>query len=161
YEKSWPGVWEYATVRDVGKAAKDWPQINFVMYHAALRPFLETPDAALNELEQTGRIKWATDLAEIPTKLGVKNVYAEVGTAFALRGGATARSAGGWGGAPVRGPGAHLALGGTVCLGYAPRRGKIGALGRREIPEKMQRKRGFPPPGPADGLVKNAIFGTN
>src|SRR5207245_487812 len=34
YEKSWPGVWEYATVRDVGKAAKDWPQINFVMYHA-------------------------------------------------------------------------------------------------------------------------------
>src|SRR5438034_1395815 len=61
YEKSWPGVWEYATVRDVGKAAKDWPQINFVMYHAALRAFLETPSAALNEFEQTGRIKWATD----------------------------------------------------------------------------------------------------
>ena len=45
YEKSWPGVWEYATVEDVGKAAKDWPQLNFVMYHGALRPFLETPDA--------------------------------------------------------------------------------------------------------------------
>jgi len=41
YEKSWPGVWEYNTVWDVGKAAKDWPKINFVIYHAALRPFLE------------------------------------------------------------------------------------------------------------------------
>src|SRR5256886_6876976 len=28
YEKSWPGVWEYNTVWDVGQAAKDWPQVN-------------------------------------------------------------------------------------------------------------------------------------
>src|SRR5438093_1887688 len=68
YEKSWHGVWEYNTVWDVGQAAKDWPQVNFVIYHAALRSFLETPDAALAEFEQTGRIKWATDLAEIPAK---------------------------------------------------------------------------------------------
>ena len=26
YEKSWPDVWQYATVDDLGKAAKDWPQ---------------------------------------------------------------------------------------------------------------------------------------
>src|SRR5919109_187348 len=37
YEKSWPNVWEYATVSDLGKAAKDWPQLNFVIYHSALR----------------------------------------------------------------------------------------------------------------------------
>src|SRR5215510_4042335 len=83
YETSWPGVWEYASVRDLGKAAKDWPQIDFVIYHSALRPFLETPDAALAEFEQTGRIKWATDLAEIPAKYGVTNVYAEIGSSFA------------------------------------------------------------------------------
>src|SRR5262249_21982191 len=41
YEKSFAGVWEYATAWDVGKAAKDWPQLNFVVYHSALRPFLE------------------------------------------------------------------------------------------------------------------------
>ena len=40
YEKSWPGVWEYATAWDIGKAAKDWPQMTFVIYHAALRAFL-------------------------------------------------------------------------------------------------------------------------
>ena len=27
----------YADVRDVGKAAKDWPQLNFVIYHSAFR----------------------------------------------------------------------------------------------------------------------------
>src|SRR5207244_1521288 len=84
YEKSWPGVWEYNTVWDVGQAAKDWPQVNFVIYHAALRSFLETPDAALAEFDQTGRIKWATDLAEIPAKFGVTNVYGELGTADGL-----------------------------------------------------------------------------
>src|SRR4030095_4283728 len=83
YEKSWPNVGQYNTAWDVGQAAKDWPQINFVIYHAALRPFLESPDAALAEFDQTGRIKWATDLAEIPAKYGVKNVYGDIGTSFA------------------------------------------------------------------------------
>jgi hypothetical protein len=83
YEKSFAGVWEYATAWDIGKAAKDWPQMNFVIYHSALRPFLELPDQAWAEFESTGRIRWATDLAEIPQKFGVTNVYAELGTSFA------------------------------------------------------------------------------
>ena len=37
----------------------------------------------LAEFEQTGRIDWVTDLAEIPRKYGVSNVYAELGTCFA------------------------------------------------------------------------------
>ena len=37
YEKSFGGVWEYATAWDIGKAAKDWPQMNFVIYHSALQ----------------------------------------------------------------------------------------------------------------------------
>ena len=44
YKTSWPGLWEYATVSDLGKAAKDWPGINFVIYHSAMRPFIEIPD---------------------------------------------------------------------------------------------------------------------
>jgi hypothetical protein len=44
--------------------------MNFVIYHSALRPFLELPDKAWAEFVQTGRIRWATDLAEIPQKCG-------------------------------------------------------------------------------------------
>ena len=38
YETSFKGVWQYATVDDVPKAAQDWPEMNFVIYHSALRP---------------------------------------------------------------------------------------------------------------------------
>ena len=38
---------------DLPKAAKDWPQINFVIYHSALRAFLEDPDSELAELPLT------------------------------------------------------------------------------------------------------------
>ena len=32
-----PNLLPYADVRDVGKAAKDWPQLNFIVYHSAFR----------------------------------------------------------------------------------------------------------------------------
>jgi hypothetical protein len=35
--------------------------MTFVIYHSALRAFLELPDQAWAEFETTGRIKWATD----------------------------------------------------------------------------------------------------
>jgi uncharacterized protein len=123
YERTWPGVWEYATVRDVGKAAKDWPQLNFVMYHAALRPFQEPPSAALNEFERTGRIKWATDLAEIPSKFGVTNVYGEVGTAFATCATADPRFAAAFMGTLVRGLGADHVIWGSDSMNLAAAKG--------------------------------------
>jgi predicted TIM-barrel fold metal-dependent hydrolase len=161
YEKSWPEVWEYATVKDVGKAAKDWPRINFVMYHGALRNFLETPDAALAEFEQTGRIKWATDLAEIPDKFGVRNVYAEIGTAFATCAVANPRFAAAFIGTLVRGLGADHVVWGTDSVWYGSPQWQIEAMRRLEIPEDMRKKHGFAPLGPADGKVKTAIFSGN
>ncbi len=161
YEKSWPGVWEYATVADLGKAARDWPRINFVMYHAALRAFLEPPDAALAEFEQTGRIKWATDLAEIPARYGVRNVFAEIGTAFANSAVASPRFAAALIGTLVRGLGSDRVLWGTDSVWYGSPQWQIEAMRRLEIPEDMQKKHGFAALGPADGVVKSAIFAGN
>jgi predicted TIM-barrel fold metal-dependent hydrolase len=161
YEKSWPGVWEYATVNDLGKAARDWPQVNFVIYHAALRAFLEPPDAALAEFQQTGRIKWATDLAEIPAKYGVTNVYAEIGTAFANSAVANPRFAAALIGTLIRGLGADHVIWGTDSVWYGSPQWQIEAMRRLEIPEDMRRQHGFAPLGPADGLVKTAIFSGN
>ena len=161
YEKSWPGVWEYNTVWDLGQAAKDWPQINFVIYHSALRPFLEAPDAALAEFEQTGRIKWATDVAEIPAKYGVKNVYGELGTSFANSAVAKPRLAAALLGTLIRGLGADHVVWGTDSLWYGSPQWQIEGLRRLEIPEDMQKKHSFAPLGPADGIVKNAIFAGN
>jgi predicted TIM-barrel fold metal-dependent hydrolase len=161
YEKSWPGVWQYNTVWDVGQAAKDWPQINFVIYHAALRPFLETPEAALAEFESTGRIKWATDLAEIPSKYGVSNVYGEIGTAFANSAVANPKFAAAFLGTLVRGLGSDHVVWGSDSLWYGSPQWQIEALRRLEIPADMQKKHGFAPLGAPDGMVKTAIFSGN
>src|SRR5262249_50962221 len=36
-ETSFPNLLGYSNVADVGKAAKDWPQLNFIIYHSAYR----------------------------------------------------------------------------------------------------------------------------
>ena len=161
YEKSWPELWEHATASDVGKAARDWPQINFIIYHSAMRPFLELPDNALAEFESTGRIKWATDLAEIPAKFGVRNVYAELGTCFANSAVANPRLAAALLGTLVRGLGADHIVWGTDSVWYGSPQWQIEAMRRIEIPADMQKKHGFAPLGAADGLVKTAIFSGN
>ena len=80
----WPHLLAYADVRDVGKAAKDWPQLNFVIYHGGYRHAAGgRAEVAWEEFEKTGRVSWVSDLAEIPEKFGVTNVYADVGQLFA------------------------------------------------------------------------------
>ena len=161
YEQSWPGIWRYATVWDLGKAAHDWPQLTFVIYHSALRPFIELPDQSLAQFESTGRIDWVTDLAEIPAKFGVTNVYAELGTCFANTAVTHPRLAAAMLGTLIKGVGVDKVLWGTDSVWYGSPQWQIEALRRLEIPEDMQKKHGFAPLGPADGAVKNAIFAGN
>src|SRR5437762_13106350 len=55
-------------------------QISFIIYHGGYR-FAGggKVEDAWAQFEKTGRIEWVTDLAEIPSKHGVSNVYADVG----------------------------------------------------------------------------------
>ncbi len=82
-EKQYPNLRGFADVADVGQAAKDWPQLNFVIYHSAYRHVGGDPRVALAEFERTGRIAWTSDLADIPAQYGVNNVYGDVGQLFA------------------------------------------------------------------------------
>lgn len=161
YEKSWAGLWEYATAWDIGKAAKDWPQMNFVIYHAALRPFMEAPDEAWAEFETSGRMKWASDLAEIPQRFGVTNVYAEIGSAFANSAVAHPKFCAAFVGTLIKGMGVDHVLWGTDSVWYGSPQWQIEALRRLEIPEEMQKKYGFAPLGGPNSGVKQLIFGVN
>ena len=161
YQESWKGVWEYNTHVDIAKAAKDWPQMNFVIYHGCLRPFLEKPDQTLAEFEQSGTIDWSTQLSQIPQEHGVSNVYAELGTAFATCATANPRLAAALVGTFIKGMGADHVVWGTDSVWYGSPQWQIEALRRLEIPDDMQKKHGFAPLGSANGIVKNAIFGYN
>lgn len=161
YEKSWPEVWKHASAWDIGKAAKDWPDMNFIIYHACLRPAFELPDQTLAEFEATGEIKWASDLARIPEEYGVDNVYADLGTCFANSATANPRFAAALLGTLIKGLGEDHVVWGTDSVWYGSPQWQIEAMRRLEIPEDMQKKHGFAPLGPADGVVKNKIFGLN
>src|SRR3974377_889418 len=52
-EKQFPHLRGFADVADVGRAAKDWPQLNFIIYHSAYRHVGGDPKQALAEFERT------------------------------------------------------------------------------------------------------------
>jgi uncharacterized protein len=160
-ERRFPTLRTYSDVSDVGKAAKDWPQLTFIIYHAGYRHVGGDPADAAAELEQTGRLSWISDLAEIPAKHGITNVYADIGMSFAEVVVAQPRLAAAMMGILIRGLGADHVVWGTDALWTGSPQWQIEGLRRLEIPEDMQRRYGFAPLGPADGTLKNAIFGLN
>ncbi|HMH18160.1 MAG TPA: amidohydrolase family protein [Burkholderiales bacterium] len=161
-EKQFPNLLAHSDVRDVGKAAKDWPQLNFIIYHGAYRwAGGGTAQDAWEQFEKTGRVEWITDLSEIPAKFGVKNVYADVGQLFAQSTIADPRVSAVMVGQLIKGMGADHVCWGTDAIWTGSPQWQIEALRRLEIPDELQKKYGLAPLGPADGKVKTAIFGGN
>jgi hypothetical protein len=158
-EQRFPHLTPYAAVDDVGKAAKDWPQIRFVIYHSAYRWVGGSPADAWAEFERTGRIAWTSDLADIPAKFGVSNVYGDLGQLFAMTAVVEPRLCAALMGILIKGLGADHVVWGTDALWTGAPQWQIEGLRRLEIPEAIARKHGFAELGPANGPVKRAIFG--
>jgi predicted TIM-barrel fold metal-dependent hydrolase len=159
--KQFPALMNYADVRDVAKAAKDWPQLNFVIYHSAFRYVGGSWPVGWEQFEKTDRIDWVTDLAEIPATYGVKNVYGDLGQIFAQSTIAEPRLCAAMMGQLIKGLGADHVVWGSDAVWTGAPQWQIEALRRLEIPEEMRKKYGFAPMGPANGPVKRAIFGEN
>ena len=161
-EKQFPNLLGYANVSDVAKAAKDWPQLNFVIYHSAYRFAAGgNPEDAWAQIQRTGRVDWVSDLAEIPALHGVKNVYGDLGQIFAQSTMANPNLAAFMMGTLVKGLGADRVVWGTDAIWTGSPQWQIEALRRLEIPEAMQKQYGLAPLGAADGEIKNTIFGGN
>ena len=162
YEVAFPGTWKHATPDDVGKAAKDWPQMNFVIYHSAIRPFGgNTPEREMAEFDKSGYIQWVTDLARIPNEYGVSNVYAEIGTTFASTCVTNPRFCTAVLGQLVHMMGADHVVWGTDSVFWGSPQWQIEAMRRIEIPDDMRKRHGWQPLGGPDSLTKRAIFGLN
>jgi predicted TIM-barrel fold metal-dependent hydrolase len=159
--KLFPNLLAYADVSDVGKAARDWPGLNFVVYHSGYRHVGGSPAEAMAEWNHTGRSSWVSDLAEIPAKYGVTNVYGDLGQLFAYTSIAEPRLAAALMGTLVKGLGADHVIWGTDAVWTGAPQWQIEGLRRLEIPEDMQQQHGFAALGPADGAVKRAIFASN
>jgi len=160
-EQKHPHLRPYVDVSDVGRPAKDFPQLNFVIYHAGLRYVGGYPVGGSDEFNATGRLAWTTDLAEIPEKLGVTNVYADVGATFAWTCVGQPKLAAAIMGTLIKGLGSDHVIWGTDSIWTGSPQWQIEALRRLEIPDDMQKQHGFAPLGAADGPIKSAILGQN
>ncbi len=73
-------VAEYNHPKDLIKAAMDFPDIDFLVYHAGLKTAASIDDAFKN----TGEIPWTTEFCRMKqAHPGVKNIYMELGSTFA------------------------------------------------------------------------------
>ena len=160
-ERRFPSLRGFVDVSDVGQAAKDWPQLNFIIYHGGYRHVGGDPAVALAEFERTGRIAWTSDLADIPQQYGVNNVYADVGQLFAMTLVSQPRVCAALMGMMIKQMGVDRVVWGTDAVWTGSPQWQIEGFRRLEIPEDMQKRYGFAPLGPADSPVKNAIFGGN
>jgi uncharacterized protein len=166
-ERQVPNLRGYVDVSDVGQAAKDWPQLNFIIYHSGYRYVGDIenieaqPALALAEFERTGRIAWASDLADIPAQYGVDNVYGDLGQVIAMTLVAQPRLCAAVMGTLLKGLGPERVCWGTDALWTGSPQWQIEGLRRLEIPEDMQKLHGFKPLGSATGPVKTAVFSGN
>ena len=160
--KAVPGsTWRYGRVDDVGRAARDWPQLNFIIYHSGIETLGRPSKKGMRRFEEKGVIPWVSELASIPEKYGVKNVYGELGSVFAASALASPPYCAAILGTLVKGLGADHVLWGTDSIWYGSPQWQIEAFRRIEIPDAMKKKWGFAPLGRADGKVKSAILGGN
>jgi uncharacterized protein len=160
-ESVMPGAEPFARVDDLAKAACDWPQINFIIYHCAYRTIPQPTQIEVERFEATGRIDWVSDLAEIPARYGVQNVFADIAAAFAFTVLTHPRMAAGMIGILLNGLGADHVLWGTDSVWYGSPQWQIEALRRLKMPTDLQDRFGFPDLGDADGPIKAAILGRN
>jgi predicted TIM-barrel fold metal-dependent hydrolase len=154
-------TWRYGGVDDVPQAAKDWPNLNFMIYHSAIRNGGLPAEEDVKSFDQKGYIPWISELSAMPEKHGVKNVYAELGSVFALTAVSSPRFCAGILGTLIKGLGADHVLWGTDSVWYGSPQWQIEAFRRIEIPADLQERFGFSALGPADGAVRNMIFGRN
>ena len=160
-EEKFPRLRPYADVSDIGRAAKDWPQLNFLVYHSGYRWVGGNPADGMAEFDTTGRSSWVSDLAEIPEKYGVNNVYGDLGQLFAWTSVAEPRLSAALMGTLIKGLGVDRVVWGTDAVWTGAPQWQIEGLRRLEIPEEMQKKYGFKPLGAADGPVKTAVLSGN
>jgi predicted TIM-barrel fold metal-dependent hydrolase len=71
---------EYNHPKDLIQAAKDFPDIDFLVYHSGMKSAASIDEA----FEKTGEIPWTTEFCRMKqASPAVKNIYMEIGSTFA------------------------------------------------------------------------------
>ena len=146
---------------DIPRAARDWPQFNFIIYHACIKPSFWVLNA-LNEVksgvlrEGVPDISWTTEMAVLAAPY--PNVYAEIGTTFASTVITFPTVCAHILGQLLKFMGEDRVVFGSDAVWYGSPQWQIEAFWRFQIPEEMRRRYGYPR---LTGEIKRKILGLN
>jgi hypothetical protein len=144
-------VADYNHPRDIIKAAKDFPDLDFLVYHAGLLGVAAT--------SQSADVPWTTEFCQMKKKApGLRNVYMELGSTFGQLVTTNPTACAHLLGQVIDAFGADHVLWGTDSIWYGTPQWQIEAFRRFRIPDALVETHGY---APLTRPVKEQIFGLN
>ena len=144
-------VADYNHPRDVIKAARDYPDIDFLLYHAGL--------LGVSAAKPSGEVPWTTEFCQMKKKEpGLRNIYMELGSTFGQLVTTNPTACAHLLGQLVEAFGADHVLWGTDSIWYGTPQWQIEAFRRFEIPQALLDAHHY---APLTRAVKEQIFGLN
>ena len=143
-------VADYNHPRDLIKAAKDFADIDFLVYHAGL--------LSVSAGKPTGEVPWTTEFCQMKKQANLKNIYMELGSTFGQLVTTNPTACAHLLGQIVDAFGVDHVLWGTDSIWYGTPQWQIDAFRRFEIPAALVDKHGY---APLTRAAKEQIFGLN
>ena len=143
-------VADYNHPRDLVKAAKDFPDIDFLVYRSGL--------LSVSGGTSTGEVPWTTEFCQMKKQTSLKNIYMELGSTFGQLVTTNPTACAHLLGQLVDAFGVDHVLWGTDSIWYGTPQWQIDAFRRFEIPAALIDKHGY---APLTRAAKEQIFGLN
>jgi hypothetical protein len=149
---------------DLEKAAKDWPDLNFIVYHSGFRGFgwigqgtgERVPDAKMGDPQE---IPWISDILRILKRNPqIKNIYFELGSTFAMTSAADPNMCLHMLGQMIQTAGADHIVWGTDSIWNGSPQSQIERMRRLTMKEELIDKYHYPD---LTAEIKNQILGLN
>jgi predicted TIM-barrel fold metal-dependent hydrolase len=149
---------------DLEKAAKDWPDLNFIVYHSGYRGYgwlangtgIKVVDPRSDDPQE---IPWVSDVLRILRRNpGLKNIYFELGSTFNILSGYAPRACMHLLGQMIQVAGADHILWGTDSIWNGSPQSQIERLRRLKIADDLVEKHGYPQ---LTDAIRDQIFGRN
>ena len=146
---------DYNHPKDLIKAAKDFPDIVFLVYHSGMK----TSASVDSEFARTGEIAWTTEFCRMKqANAGIHNIYMELGSTFGQLVTTHPLICAHLLGQITEAFGSDHVLWGTDSIWYGSPQWQIEAFRRFHIPESLIEKHHYQP---LTRAVKAGIFGLN
>ncbi len=146
---------EYNHPKDVIKAAKDFPDVDFLIYHAGFRGSTSVDEV----FAKTGQIPWTTEFCRMKlAQPEIGNIYMELGSTFAQLVTTHPMVCAHLLGQTISAFGADHVLWGTDSIWYGTPQWQIEAFKRFQIPDQLIEQHRYQP---LTRQVKEQVFGLN